>query len=535
GSVPWTEFRVPSSGDLERSLIGDPRAPLRQDPVPLVLLAWVPLKLELILNPDERVPIGKDRDLLRLRGSSSMLVSIFEFQLVSSSDACKAFLGSSLPSAPEMRTESGLSPDSSSISSRVRSSRVRVAPTDSMDSFDSSLNLTAKVGNPEAIVTRRSSPVGGSQYPPIGPPSVIGAEEVVVWRKKYELPDNIVIRVPDPEDRVSDFGVDEIPVYEGYFASGFRDQVPSLVAKISETLEISPGQLNPPAWRTLIALQNLDLPRVDSSLGKDTIERVLKLPLERRQIPFLRSNAALKRCSIWGEMSGSKGDEALAEYKKALEVMSARKAAPKSSKRQAGAAAVPSSSQKKSKASGSSPKVLLASEEDSSMAIQSLQGDLLQVASQLHHLGERMEGATSTKVEMDTLAFQLREEKDASIVKDKEIKALRLKVSNQEEAGEMAAAENVSLRSQLKNREKELNELKDAAETFDAEKSMTVNGAKVEARLELMREWLSGQTDSWEPVNTLEQYKTVKITEAELLGLPPPSFEYEPRSPVAKK
>ncbi|KAF3587903.1 hypothetical protein F2Q69_00031257 [Brassica cretica] len=50
-SVPGTELGVPFSGDLERSLIGDPRAPLRQDPVPLVLLAWVPLKPELILNP----------------------------------------------------------------------------------------------------------------------------------------------------------------------------------------------------------------------------------------------------------------------------------------------------------------------------------------------------------------------------------------------------------------------------------------------------------------------------------------------------
>ena len=42
---------------------------------------------------------------------------------------------------------------------------------------------------------------------------------------------------------------------------------------------------------------------------------------------------------------------------------------------------------------------------------------------------------------------------------------MRLKVSNQEEAGEMAAAENVSLRGQLKNREEELNDLKDTAET----------------------------------------------------------------------
>ncbi|KAF2557606.1 hypothetical protein F2Q68_00016882 [Brassica cretica] len=168
-----------------------------------------------------------------------------------------------LPSAPEMRTESGLSPDSSSVGSSVRSSRLRVAPTESMDSSISSLDLTAKAKNPTAIVAKRVSTVGGSRYPPISPPSVIGAEEVAVWRKKYELPDDVAIRVPDPEDRVSDFGVDEVPVYEGYFASGFRDQIPSLVAKISETLGISPGQLNPPAWRTLIALQNLgDLNRL---------------------------------------------------------------------------------------------------------------------------------------------------------------------------------------------------------------------------------------------------------------------------------
>ena len=56
------------------------------------------------------------------------------------------------------------------------------------------------------------------------------------------------------------------------------------------------------------------------------------------------------------------------------------------------------------------------------------------MASQLFHLGERMVGAASTKVEMDALASHLREEKDISLAKDKEIKALRLKERNQEEA-----------------------------------------------------------------------------------------------------
>ncbi|KAG5393233.1 hypothetical protein IGI04_023196, partial [Brassica rapa subsp. trilocularis] len=421
------------------------------------------------------------------------------------SDACNFILLSRLlsrfflPSASEMGTESGQ--DSSSIGSRVRSNRLRVVPAESMDSSDSSLDLTAAAKNPKALVTRNTSPAEGSQYPPIGPPS--------------------------PGEVVSDFGVDEVPVYEGYFASGFRDHIPSLIAKISETLGISPAQLNPPAWRTLIALQNLGdlygfvsggaevlcsysivplnsaewryyfhprskeplvrevrkkerkklmafegnwtekyLPCVDYFSGRDTIEQVSKLPLECHQVSFLVSEAALKRCSVWGEMSGSKGDEALAEYKKALEVMSAKKAAPKraisieddevqligSNKHRAGAAAAPSSSKKKFNVSGSSPKdspsapydwatvlnnlntkvipstpVLLASEEDSSTAIQSLQGDLLEVASQLYHLAERMESAVSTKVEMDNLTSQLRKEKDTVLAKDREIKELTLR------------------------------------------------------------------------------------------------------------
>ena len=115
-----------------------------------------------------------------------------------------------------------------------------------MDSSDSSLDLTAEVENPNAIVAKNVLSVAeGNRYPPIGPPSVIGVEEVADWRVKYNLPADFVIRVPGPNDRVSDFCVDEVLLYEDYFESGFRDRVPSLVAKISETLAISPGQLNP--------------------------------------------------------------------------------------------------------------------------------------------------------------------------------------------------------------------------------------------------------------------------------------------------
>ena len=91
----------------------------------------------------------------------------------------------------------------------------------------------------------------------MGPLSSIGVEEIVSWRVKYHLPDDAVIRIPGLIDRVSDFDPNEVPVYEGFFESGFRVRVPSLVAKVSEAMEICPGQQNPPSWRIMIALQNL--------------------------------------------------------------------------------------------------------------------------------------------------------------------------------------------------------------------------------------------------------------------------------------
>ena len=59
-----------------------------------------------------------------------------------------------------MKAESGLSPDSSSIGSRVRSSKVKdvVALSESMDYSDSSLDLTAEVEDPKVIIPRNVSP-----------------------------------------------------------------------------------------------------------------------------------------------------------------------------------------------------------------------------------------------------------------------------------------------------------------------------------------------------------------------------------------
>ncbi|KAF2577458.1 hypothetical protein F2Q70_00025793 [Brassica cretica] len=46
-----------------------------------------------------------------------------------------------------------------------------------------------------------------------------------------------------------------------------------------------------------------------------------------------------------------------------------------------------------------------------------------------------------------------------------------------------------------------------------------------------MREWPNHQTDSWDLEGVLELYKMVKTSEAELQGLPAPSFEVDPMIP----
>ena len=80
--------------------------------------------------------------------------------------------------------------------------------------------------------------------------------------------------------------------------------------------------------------------------------------------------------------------------------------------------------------------------------------------SQLFHLGERMDDHASLKADLAALTSQLREEKDNVIAKEEEIKTLKLKVRDQDEAGSFAAAENVSLREQLERREEEIRDLR---------------------------------------------------------------------------
>ncbi|KAL0734191.1 hypothetical protein Bca4012_010401 [Brassica carinata] len=110
-----------------------------------------------------------------------------------------------------------------------------------------------------------------SQIPPlVGPTSSVGEKDLEDWRKSYSVPSSVVLRIPDPSERASNGTPEEIAIYEAFFKSGFRGDVPSLIADLCSFFRISPSQLNPPAWRILISILSLS-DEEDLPLGVDEV------------------------------------------------------------------------------------------------------------------------------------------------------------------------------------------------------------------------------------------------------------------------
>ena len=116
--------------------------------------------------------------------------------------------------------------------------------------------------------------------PPLaGPASSVGEGELAEWRSRYSLPSSIVLRVPTPEERASSYIPGEISVYKAFFDSGLRGTIPALIAGLCYLFEISPSQLNPPAWRILIDIQNLGDWSIYPLVSMRSYSRITWLPL----------------------------------------------------------------------------------------------------------------------------------------------------------------------------------------------------------------------------------------------------------------
>ena len=105
-----------------------------------------------------------------------------------------------------------------------------------------------------------------------------------------------------------------------------------------------------------------------------------------------------------------------------------------------------------------------------------------------------------------------------------EIRDLKDKLKDAERSAEISLADALSIG-------KKNQELEETIETLRLEMVMAINGARVTARWELMREWLQKKSNQWDLAKDLEQYKTIALEEAQNKGAPVPTFEDEPVVP----
>ena len=135
----------------------------------------------------------------------------------------------------------------------------------------------------------------------------------------------------------------------------------------------------------------------------------------------------------------------------------------------------------------------------------------MQTVSQLYHLRERLssEDLPILREEIEDLKRQVLGERNQRAARELEVHDLKDKVKDLEKVAKASSPD--ALTASQKNQElgEEIDVLKAAAETFKFEMVMAVNGARVVARWELMREWLRKQSAQWDLATTLEQYKAV--------------------------
>uniref|UniRef100_A0A2N9FX99 Uncharacterized protein n=1 Tax=Fagus sylvatica TaxID=28930 RepID=A0A2N9FX99_FAGSY len=84
--------------------------------------------------------------------------------------------------------------------------------------------------------------------------SKIGPDDIDRIRRRYQIPSDVVLRIPDSDERACCPKYDgDVVFYEADFLAGLRFPIPSFVRELLDYLSLASGQVGLNGWRTIIS------------------------------------------------------------------------------------------------------------------------------------------------------------------------------------------------------------------------------------------------------------------------------------------
>ena len=76
-------------------------------------------------------------------------------------------------------------------------------------------------------------------------------------RKRFQFPKGVSIRLPHPNEKACTFSHGEVSFYKTTFSCGLRFPVHPFIMQLLSTLNVTPSQFIPNAWRTIIGCMSI--------------------------------------------------------------------------------------------------------------------------------------------------------------------------------------------------------------------------------------------------------------------------------------
>ena len=83
--------------------------------------------------------------------------------------------------------------------------------------------------------------------------SIVDVEGLEKYRRQYQIPKDIVLRIPDSDERACSLKYGDVAFYKANFIASLRFLMQPFMRELLDRLNLLPGQLAPNAWRMAIA------------------------------------------------------------------------------------------------------------------------------------------------------------------------------------------------------------------------------------------------------------------------------------------